>query len=202
MIIYSRHSVDQDSAVSTYRDDVQLLKRGRILACLRAKRLVRYFSVPNVIITSPFQRAQDTAKAMVKWMTKHCPGHPVVPIEIDYTLSRLFSREEQEAPSLDPNTTLVSNIPVKESFLQFQQRVCAHTRGQVARGSYSPDQVVWCISHSLVLLEVAELHHKRIRDPVQFLDWFHVRTEPCSDCLVDIESKDPLAPKSSKSKHS
>ena len=190
MIVYIRHGHDDEELMfSQHEDDVELLRQGWMLSQVRARRLIRYFGVPQIIRCSPFQRAVDTARSMIKWIEKHYAVK--VQIEVDCSLSRLFSKEEQESPDLSPQTAL-SPIPIKEKWKDFCKRVADHTSQMVNNvQAYLPTSKIWCISHSVVLLQIAELHHKTIRDPVEYLDWFHVKKVPCSDCLAHAQGIAP-----------
>lgn len=198
VIVYIRHGHDdEDLKFSEHEDDVELLRAGWELAQVRARRLVRYFGVPEVIRCSPFQRAVDTARAMSKWMEKNLEVK--VPLEVDCSLSRLFSPEEQECPDLNPQTARCP-IPIKEKWKDFCTRVAGHTetmRDQI--GAYQPGRNIWCISHSIVLLEIAHYHHKEIRDPVEYLDWFDVTELPCQTCWDKARNMAFKTPKKSKS---
>lgn len=195
MIVYIRHGHDDEELkYSSHQDDVLLLKQGWELSRVRARRLIRYFGVPHMIRCSPFQRAMDTARAMVDWIEKHYAV--VVPIEVDRTLSRFFSKDEQAAPDLNPQTASLE-VPIYEQWKDFRRRVSQHTHNMIAMGAYGPDKRIWCISHSIVLLEVAEYHHTKIRDPVEYLDWFDLQKLPCDGCLQQAYAPTPPSSNSS-----
>jgi len=90
---------------------------------------------------------------------------------IDPALSRHFSSREQKNPSVSPSTKEVE-IPIYESWGEFKERCKEHIKEMRGMGHYNSKEVVWCITHVLVLKRVASYFEIDLPEYVPFLAHF------------------------------
>lgn len=171
VVLYIRHSDDsrrrQESNI-IHRDDLKLTSNGRSLARKTSKFLIKKYGQPDIIYLSPFMRAKETLYQMQKYFTKK----PI--IKFDNRLSRFFSKKEKQNPSCFTET-FGHNIPIYENWNQFKERVHNHLREMHHKKYIHSKKVVWCITHALPFIQVAEICKKTIPKSIPFMHYFRVR---------------------------
>lgn len=175
VVLYVRHSDDsrrrQESQV-IHRDDLKLTQKGRSLARKTSRYLIGKYGQPDIIYLSPFMRSKETLGQMQKYFTKK----PIV--KFDNRLSRFFSKKEKEDPSCFTET-FAHNIPIQENWHQFKQRVQYHLREMYEKDYIHSKKVIWCITHALPFIQVADICKKTIPKSIPFMHYFRVRRSKC-----------------------
>lgn len=189
MIIYIRHSHDEyDDA--THRHDHQITPLGKEKARRMGKKLIEKYGLPNLIYCSPFKRTRQTLKYMLKDNIPVVPATGSAPlgsllrppgdrtetvqppktrVKYDANLSRYFNRQEQEDPSIFAETEKL-DIPIKETKNEFKLRVDEHINEITSL--HNDKQIIWCITHTLVLKRVAKHYNIDIPKHLEFMEYF------------------------------
>lgn len=168
MIVYIRHGHDEyDDA--THRHDHKLTDKGASKSVRLARKLIKKYGKPDIIYVSPFQRTIGTAQAMCE--TKRI-GKPQIVVDTD--LSRVFSGKEQKDPSV-ATCTQDYKVPIKESRRQREKRIRHHVRKMKHEDHLNSGQVVWVITHTLIMKGVAEKLKVKVPDHFEFLTWFSIK---------------------------
>lgn len=163
-LVYIRHGHD---AKTSHDHDEKLTRLGRRKARQLARQLVKKYGVPSAIFCSPFHRTRQTAIVMQKVVSSS------VPVYTDVRLGRHFTKRQRAETAHLLRSTVKSGAIVQETNGDFHERVL----DQLYERLINDDQykVVWNISHSLVLLKVAnEMEIKRNKH-VDYLDTVVVR---------------------------
>lgn len=158
MLIYVRHGDDRGEDV--YRHDRRLNDRGKKKAGREAKRLIEKYGHPDAVFVSPFRRAIETLDCM----TVHF-GRPVEVCR-DPRIAQHLSDKQRRDPSVAPETLEV--IVVDEDREAFKRRVAehvAHARGRVQTGA-----TIWCVTHQIVIEEIARNFGVDAPNDLDFLD--------------------------------
>ena len=155
MLIYLRHGDDRGN--DDYRHDRRLNARGREKAAKAAKRLIEKYGHPDVVYASPFRRAIETLDAMSERFTK-----PVV-VRGDPRIAQHLSAKQQRDPQISPATR--AQVAIDEDRDAFKRRVAAHVE-EVRRAT----GLIWCVTHQVVIEEVAEHFDVQISSTIDFLD--------------------------------
>lgn len=163
VLIFVRHS-DDESVDCSQIHDCQLVKNGWRLARNVGKKLIDKYGIPDIIYVSPFRRTIQTMEGMLN-------GRSTEIIE-DKRLCRYFNGSSKYSPKVDPKT-MKKNIPIKESFDEFEKRVKNFSR---FISTSSPDKVIWIITHVLVYKRLI----KTSRGHIPFMDYRVI--EYCTDC--------------------
>ena len=144
----------------------------------KARRLVDAYGWPSRIYCSPFLRTKSTVEAMGRILREmrndrksKYYGYPKPELRYDRRLSRHFSRDEQDNPSMFPQTEK-HQVPVVEDRVQFKKRVKGHVERMKQRGYYKCKKVVWCVTHAIVYKEVARLRGIETPRRIDFLRSF------------------------------
>ena len=168
MLIYIRHGHDRSS---DYRHDQILTGRGKRAARARAEQLISDYGVPDIIYYSPFQRTRATQKQMLKAVERYKTEHGIIqPTQTvaEPRLGRYFNRRERAAPEVHPKTRKQGGLD-HEDRQMFKNRVHEHFNEH--RGT---DRIVWCITHSLVIIRVAKLTGSPYPRHIEYLDYLLV----------------------------
>jgi broad specificity phosphatase PhoE len=147
-IIYWRHAHDEYSQASL-RDDHRITEQGRKSIVDPAEEMMHRYGPPSLVVASPHVRTRETMDVMRTVLPRD------VKFRIDARLARLPNNKKKEeylAPEL-ADSTLQYNPPLEPCNEAFKERVRKHAAHIVSR----PDEVVWCITHSLVVLRIAKL---------------------------------------------
>lgn len=177
VVVYMRHGHDEYTEV-THRHDHRLTGTGWREAKAKARELVKRYGWPTKIYCSPFLRTKSTVMAMnkvLKAMRKdpNSPhyGKPKPDLRYDRRLSRRFSRDEQDDPSMFPETAK-HQIPVVEDWNEFLGRIKRHVDSMRNRNYYRSSKVVWCVTHAIVYKRIAHLRGRKEPRRIDFLRSF------------------------------
>ena len=158
MLIYLRHSDDRGEDI--YRHDRRLNDRGRKQAEKKAARLIRKYGHPDMVFVSPFRRAIETVNCMTARFER------LLVVQGDSRIAQLLTDKHLRDLSISPNT--LSAITVREDRSTFRRRVKEHVRD--VRERAESGAIIWCITHQVVVEEVARLFDMKISDQLDFLD--------------------------------
>lgn len=156
MLIYLRHGDDRGD--DAYRHDRPLTDRGKEKAAKAAKRLIEKYGHPDVVYVSPFRRALETLEAMTPRFERE------VAVRRDRRVAQHLSEKQQRAPLVRPET--LAQADVAEDRGAFRRRVAEHVE-EVRHAS----GVIWCVTHQVVIEEIAVQLDKDVPANLDFLDY-------------------------------
>ena len=156
MLIYLRHGDDRGNDV--YRHDRPLNDRGRKKVGKAFGALAEKYGHPDTLFVSPFRRAIQTLEAMVQQFKRPVVIHP------DPRVAQCLDGKRD--PRISPETA--AQIAVDEGRAAFRARVSDHV-GDVRRRSQA-GAVIWCVTHQMVIEEVAGYFGVKIPGDLDFLD--------------------------------
>lgn len=155
MLLYIRHGDDRGE--DEYKHDRPLNARGTKKAAKAAKRLIEKYGHPDIVIVSPYRRAVETSDAMtasfVRSLEHRC----------DPRIAQRLSEKQRADPKLHPETRL--QVDVTEDQDAFKRRVAEHFE-EVRK----QDGATWCITHQVVIEEIASNVGVKIPTNLDFLD--------------------------------
>ena len=156
MLLYLRHGDDRGE--DAYKHDRELNARGRKKAEKAFGRLVERYGHPDTMFVSPYRRAMQTLEAMKPRFTR-----PVV-VHRDPRVAQYVGGKR--VPVVSPETAAC--VDIDEGFDAFRTRVADHAED--ARRRAEAGAVLWCITHQVVIEEVAR--HFGVGAPAEldFLD--------------------------------
>lgn len=161
-VIYIRHAKDKKDRCE---HDEKLTEEGKEDVKRFTKKLIDENGFPDVIYYSPFMRTRQTVKYMLRQI-KHMDENRKVKISIEPKLGRFFTAKERKNPDIHESTERRNPI-IHEDKKSFHSRIKKHLKRVSKKGE---DQVIWNVTHTLVLLRVAEYLDIE-RDPhVEYLD--------------------------------
>ena len=166
-IIYIRHGEDQKSK---HVHDEKLTKEAKYEIEELTEKLIREHGVPDIIYYSPFHRTRYTAKYMIKKIVKMKERGQIenkkVRFQSEPQLGRFFTRKQKDNPQVR-DSTMKKGIIVEERWSDFKDRIELQMNTILDRG----EEIVWNVSHSLVLLQVAKLNRIGRDKRVEYLDF-------------------------------
>jgi len=171
-IVYWRHANDNEKSPAK-KHDPRATGKGRHNARKMARRMARKRGAPDVIYVSPMRRCRDTVRSMIEGLEKD--GHPAPRLVIDENLSRYFCSREQKKPRVRAST---GDVPIVEGWSQFRRRVRKRAEFLWKTHGAAEGEVVWCITHALVMKQLALFHSETIPSWLDFL--FHFAPDPKS----------------------
>ncbi len=194
MIIYLRHA-DDYCPDPTFAHDQKVIKNEENEKDIEnvGTFLVEKYSAPEMVICSPFQRARDTHNILKKKkiLSPDCKFYA------DTRVGRYFSSREKEAGPEVRKETMKMKPSIYESWEKFKKRVRNHV-DQLTREGFTKSRhtVVWVITHTLVIKEVAKYLNFEMPEHYQFLQWVTLRSHgpqyPISFIGVGDGAKDPV----------
>ena len=158
MLLYLRHGDDRGEDV--YRHDRRLNDRGRKQAAKKAARLIRKHGHPDAVFVSPFRRTIETVNCMTARFER------LVVVQSDSRIAQLLTDKHLRDLSVSPDT--LRAITVGEDRSAFRSRVKEHVRD--IRQRAESGAIIWCITHQVVVEEVARLFDVKISQTLDFLD--------------------------------
>jgi len=193
MIIYIRHGSDVYDD-PTYAHDQKIVKNPENHEDIVrvGSFLIEKYGHPVMTICSPFQRARDTYNVLKKKNVLQ----PETKLFVDTRVGRYFSSREKEAGPEVRKETLKMKPAIYESWNNFKIRVQKHV-DQLADDGYlkSRHNVVWVITHTLVIKEVAKYLNFEMPEHYEFLQWACLRSHgpkyPISFLGIGDGAKDP-----------
>lgn len=182
-LLFIRHSED-DFDYPKFSHDLPITKGGIRLTKKLTKKLIRKHGVPDVIYLSPFKRCRSTVEIMVKTILKEQNAYETLTakdqsrsgnslnfkspkITIDNRLTKYYTISQQSHPNARPET-LKHNPPTSET----KEDVFKRSKSILneLRISIKPNEVVWCVTHAIVVSKVC----KMIGNPYRTIDFLQV----------------------------
>jgi broad specificity phosphatase PhoE len=157
-LIYLRHGDDRGDDV--YRHDRRLTDRGKKKAAKAAERLIEEHGHPDAVFCSPYRRAWQTLEAMIPHFDR------AVDVHRDRRVAQHLSTKQRRLLSISPET--LTEIEVNEDRDAFRRRVLDHVEDVRRRASTGAR--IWCITHQMVVEEVAGHFGMKISGELDFLD--------------------------------
>ena len=158
MLIYIRHGDDRGN--DKYRHDRHLNDRGRKKAGKAFSDLAGKYGHPDILFVSPFRRAVETLDAMAEHFTR------AVEVHRDARIAQYLG--DKRDPQISPETA--AHVASDEGRDGFRARVRAHVED--GRRRSETGAAIWCITHQIVIEEVAGYFDVKIRGNLDFLDHF------------------------------
>ena len=138
--------------------DPPLTAEGRKEATLLAENLLKKYPVPTKIITSPYLRARETAIIMAGVIVKkYSPSS--IQILCDNQVSEYLGNHATSCLDVTTGTSR-HHPPHPESFYHFRERIKKHYLTWE-----KSDEVVWVITHGIVINEIIHPFYPRKRIP-------------------------------------
>ena len=163
MIIYIRHGKDEEEG---YAHDGSLTEKGKEEVLKFTKRMVEEHGYPDVIYYSPFYRARQTVKQMLKVLNTN---EKKIKTKIHPFLGRFFSSYERMHPEVHKKT-LEKGAIIQHDKKQFKRRVEKHlkyVKHKIEDGEY---KVIWNVSHALVLVNIIKFLNIERDLHIEYLD--------------------------------
>lgn len=164
-----------------YLHDPPLTRRGVIEAEYLAERLIELYGPPDVIITSPYLRARETAASMAGVVIE--ASHPVRLVCCNDVAEYLGNHG---SATLDvESTTEEYNPPHPETFHAFRCRVNRHAE------TWSSRDVTWIITHGIVINEILRPYYPKY--PIPYLGYIVIPDLGCRpDLYLDPNQDRPV----------
>ena len=156
MLIYLRHGDDRGNDI--YRHDRPLNARGKKKAGKAFSDLAKKYGHPDTVFVSPFRRALQTVEAMAVQFKRPVDMHR------DPRVAQYVG--EKREPHISPETT--AQIATDEGRDGFRARIRSHVEDVRRRSEVGA--AIWCVTHQIVIEEVAEYFDVKIRSNLDFLD--------------------------------
>lgn len=156
MVIYLRHGDDRGDYA--YKHDRPLKDRGRKKIRKTFKRLIKKYGHPDTIFVSPFSRSLQTLEIMTAQFQR-----PVA-VHCDARVAQYLG--DKEVPIVSPETA--EAVDLDEGLGAFRARLRDHAES--ARKRHVLGATIWCITHQIVIEEIAEHFGKRVSRDLDFLD--------------------------------
>lgn len=163
VLIYIRHGHDY---TRSHDHDERLSDIGKKESYKIALELIQEHGIPDIIYHSPYYRARQTAKLMVKAIKK--TNNIKVERDLDPRLGRYFTRKQKKNPDIKRSTGKKGAI-IHEDWSEFKERVGEQLIDHTKR---SKKQNIWCITHNLVIRRVCKL--KDIVRESKWVDYLEV----------------------------
>ena len=156
MLLYLRHGDDRGTDI--YRHDRQLNDRGLKRARKAFDVLAEKYGHPDTLFVSPFRRAIQTLEAMAERFKRPVDVHR------DPRIAQYLGSKRE--PRVSPETA--NRIAVDEGLDAFRARIRDHVEDAKLRNSGGA--TIWCISHQIVIEEVARCFGVKVPGDLDFLD--------------------------------
>lgn len=156
MLIYLRHGDDRGQDV--YKHDRSLNDRGSKKASKASGELVEKYGHPSTIIVSPFRRTIQTLNAMAQQFKRPVGVHR------DPRVAQYLGGKRE--PIISPETAAL--VSMDETLDAFRARIRDHVEDAKRRDSVGA--AIWCITHQIVIEEVARYFDVQISGDLDFLD--------------------------------
>ena len=168
MILVIRHAKDKRGK---YAHDERLTESAKEDIGLFTEKMVQEFGFPDLIYYSPFVRTIQTTKYILRKL-KELQNDNCVKIKCEPKLGRFFTSYERQEPDISDSTRKRKAI-INESKKEFHIRIRKHLR-KVQHKSKNDNLNIWNITHTLVLLHVAELSSIERNPHVEYLDFVKI----------------------------
>lgn len=170
VVVYLRHGEDEKSS---YKYDQKLTETGKKQAIQLAKKLIKKHGIPDIIYYSPYVRTRQTLKYMMKAIKKYRERNyndkeKKPSLQVDPRLGRFFTKSERKNPDVR-ESTLEKGAIIKEDKEEFRYRIKEQLEEVLLSHQENNEPVIWNITHTLVLLRVAEFTNKSLPEHLEFL---------------------------------
>lgn len=173
VVVYLRHGEDEKSS---YKYDQKLTETGKKQAIQLAKKLIKKHGIPDIIYYSPYVRTRQTLKYMMKAIKKYREKEndkgkekgKRPSLEVEPRLGRFFTKSERKNPDVR-ESTLEKGAIIKEDKEEFRYRIKEQLEEVLLSHQENNEPVIWNITHTLVLLRVAEFTNKYLPEHLEFL---------------------------------
>jgi broad specificity phosphatase PhoE len=165
MLIYMRHG-DDHSDGNKHHNDRRLCNEGKRDASKTAKRLIKKYGEPSIVLVSPYQRTYDTIEAM---KTRFARSPTIIR---DPRLAKYLGPKKRK--DADISEALADVLPIDDDKLEFRRRVTQHIEDMELANHHRSDVVVWCITHKIVVKYVGDYFDVRVPKNVDFLDYITI----------------------------
>lgn len=155
MLLYLRHGDDRGH--DEYRHDRPLNDRGKKKAGKAFGELAAKYGHPDTVFVSPFKRAIQTLEAMAQHFAS------AVDVHRDRRIAQYLGEKHN---SVSPETAI--QVAIAESRDAFGARVRSHVED--VRHRSQAGAAIWCITHQVVIEEIAECFDVKISGNLDFLD--------------------------------
>jgi broad specificity phosphatase PhoE len=156
MLLYLRHGDDRGTDI--YRHDRQLNDRGRKKARKAFGDLAAKYGHPDTLFVSPFRRSIQTLEEIATRFKRPVDVHR------DPRIAQYIGSKRETLVS--PQTAAV--IALDESLAAFRARIRDHVEDVKRRKRIGSS--IWCITHQIVIEEVARCFGMKIPGDLDFLD--------------------------------
>ena len=165
--IYIRHGRDKRGK---YAHDERLTESAKEDIALFTEKMVLQFGFPDLIYYSPFMRTRETTKYILRKLKELKQEN--VKIKCEPKLGRFFTSYERRDPDISDSTMRRKPI-INDKKKEFHSRIKKFLR-KVQYKSKKHNLNIWNITHTLVLLHVAELASIERNPHVEYLDFVKV----------------------------
>ena len=171
-ILFVRHGQDKRGK---YAHDERLTEDAKEDIAQFTEKMVLHFGFPDLIYYSPFMRTRETTKYILrklKELKQENEKEKYVKIKCEPKLGRFFTSYERREPDIS-DSTMRRNPIINDNKKQFHDRIKKILR-KVQYKSKKHNLNIWNITHTLVLLHVAELNSIERNPHVEYLDFVKV----------------------------
>lgn len=165
-IIYIRHGHDTRDK---HKYDEILTSHGKKKVKELTKRLIDEHGIPDIIYYSPYYRTRQTKRIMLKVIYNHLKSENIekelTKLKCDWRLSRFFTKKQRSFPDIRKETEN-RGAPIKEKWEDFKIRV----NEQLEEMEQSDYQVIWCVTHTLVVNHVIKIKNIEHGYEIPYLD--------------------------------
>mgnify|MGYP001276806183 CR=1 FL=1 len=110
--------------------------------------LVHEYGPPTMVISSPYQRTMETARGLA--LSSHIMREPLV--------CEFLGHQKPGTEDLRPSTIMEGLSSYRESFKELRKRCREHVTK--IQETTLPGEVVWCITHGLVMKYIMKVLHE------------------------------------------
>ena len=171
-LIFIRHARDKRGK---YAHDERLTESAKEEIAQFTEKMVAEFGFPDLIYYSPFMRTRETTKYILrklKELKQENEKEKYVKIKCEPKLGRFFTNFERQDPDISGSTMRRKPI-INDKKKEFHARIKKHLR-KVQYKSKNHNLNIWNITHTLVLLHVAELESIERNPHVEYLDFVKI----------------------------
>ena len=168
MNIIIRHARDKRGK---YAHDERLTESAKEDIAQFTEKMVTEFGFPDLIYYSPFMRTRETTKYILRKL-KELKQEKYVKIKCEPKLGRFFTHVERQEPDISDSTMRRKPI-INDKKKEFHTRIKKFLR-KVQYKSKKHNLNIWNITHTLVLLHIAELESIERDSHVEYLDFVKV----------------------------
>jgi broad specificity phosphatase PhoE len=149
--------------------DILLTEHPRVQE--QSKRLITRYGIPQLVFTSPYKRARQTAALM----TEVCDINIRPEVQVDVQISEFLGYQDPRTvdnvktfePDIDPTTAMWSPPPIRESVESMTARITAHiqmlTLNEGLKDEPHQSAVIWVITHGIIIARIFDQLYNNIK---------------------------------------